>query len=283
MVEIDKWVLIFWCYRGKIQKRLKGEFMKKNAKLHNGHWERIRHRIITTPTANLTDTDILEGLLQFIYRRADTNEIAKNILYKFGNITTLLDATHDDMQNIYGLGETGIDKLLMLFKCIDYIKMEEARLIYSNPASTANAYDLVKHHFRNLDSEKLMVHYLNNQNQVVFDEVIGTSSEGLSVHIDYDRICCSAKLHRASKIVLTHNHPTGDPTPSEADYYCTCKLYAILRQNNIELLDHLILGGTDYYSFFGSSTLLNIATLYDNIMSKTEETLRNSKVFYIPK
>lgn len=250
--------------------------MKKNAKLHNGHWERIRHKVITTPTANLTDTDILEGLLQFIYRRADTNEIAKNILHKFGNITTLLDASHKDLKDVYGLGEIGIDKLLMLFKCLDYIKMQEARIIYHNPDTTSNAFELVKHHFKNLSTEKLMVHYLNNQYQVVFDEVIAISDGDLSVKIDYERICSSAKVHRATYVILTHNHPTGNIHPSEADFYCTCKLYTSLKQYNIKLLDHLIVSGDDYYSFYGSTILSRIENLYDNLIEITTSDLLNN-------
>jgi len=257
--------------------------MKKKASLHNGHWERIRRRVIETPISNLTDTDILEGLLQFIFRRADTNEIAKGMLHKFGNVVTMMDANFDDFADIDGLGETSKNKLLMLFKCIEYLRMEEARLLYSRPNSTANAFDLVKHHFVNLDSEMLMVHYLNNTYNVVHSEVISTSSHGLEVYMDYEQICSKAKLHRASKVIMSHNHPTGDVLPSKADYHCTCKLYAMLRQNNILLLDHIIVSNKGYFSFFNSRILSYIADLYEKVIRYTRDTLQESKLFHIPR
>ena len=258
-------------------------FMKKKASLHNGHWERVRQRIITLPVANLTDADVLEGLLQFVFRRADTNEIARRILEKFGNVTTLLDANYRDLEGIEGLGETSINKLLALFKCMEYLKMEHARQMYSRPTSTANAFDLVKHHFRNLDKEILMAFYINNNYQVLHSEVVARGGKSLEVHMDYEHICNQAKLHRATKVIIAHNHPTGDVGPSEADYLCTCRLYALLRQNDISLIDHIIIGDKTYLSFFSTRMLSYIAEMYEEVVRATQEKIKESKLFYIPR
>ena len=111
--------------------------------------------------------------------------------------------------------------------------------------------------------------YINNNYQVLHSEVVARGGKSLEVHMDYEHICNQAKLHRATKVIIAHNHPTGDVGPSEADYLCTCRLYALLRQNDISLIDHIIIGENDFYSYLQSG-------LIDDYLKTTTDVVNNN-------
>jgi len=240
--------------------------MDKNPKVHSGHFERTRQRLLLLPTSEFTEIDVLEGLLQFVYLRADTNEIARNLLYKFKNISTIAKTSQMELQKVKGVGELASKKLVVLFRSLDFIKRQQSSITYEIPNTVSNAYRLVSKHFENLHNEELQAFYLDMQNNLIYSTII-TQGGNCDVVTDYNKICEQAQRFKSIKVIIAHNHPTGDPTPSMEDFNCTSKLYGMLRSIDIRLIDHIVIGDKKFFSFNASKVLSYIAQMYDEVVN----------------
>ena len=242
--------------------------MDKNPKIHVGHWERTRKRLLHIPTSELSDIDVLEGLLQFVYVRADTNEIARNLLHKFKNISTLSKASVQELMSVTGVGETSAQKIVILFRSLEFIKLQQSTIQYETPTTTFNAYQLISKYFTDYHTEQLQAFYLDTNSNLLHATVIGMGSS-CDVNMDYNAICEQAQRYQSSKVIIAHNHPTGDCRPSVADYQCTSRLYGMLRSIDIRLVDHIILANDKFFSFNSSKILPYIAEMYDRLIDHT--------------
>ena len=182
--------------------------MDKSPKVHSGHWQRTRDRILSVPKSELKEIDILEGILQLVFTRADTNEIARRLLYKFHNIVFIAKAKPQDLQTIDGIGVVASQKLAVFFKSVDFIESASHDVVYRSPVNVANAVDLVKQRFEFGPKEKLQAFYMDENNIVLGTPII---SEGDldKVGMDYQSILNYAQRYNATKVVIAHNHPSN--------------------------------------------------------------------------
>lgn len=245
--------------------------MDKNAKIHNGHWERTRERILKSPKVELTEIDVLEGLLQLIFTRADTNEIARNLLYRYHNIVQIAKATPEELENIDGLGKVASQKLAMLFKGIDFIKSAEMDISYKSPVNVTNAVEMVMQNYEFGPKEKLQAFYLD-ENNIILGRPIITEGDISQVGMDYQTIIDYAQRYEATKLIIAHNHPSDNIMPSKEDYLCTAKLYSLLRAIGTRLVDHIIISENKYFSFYYSKILPLICEQYEQMIAHSLHT-----------
>ncbi len=216
------------------------------AKHYHGHRERIRQRIMKSDGAHLDDYEILEILLCAFIPRVDVRPIAKTMVDRFGTVSAALAAAPERLMEIDGIGEATAayvraTNLLMQRAAGDAVKDKP---VISNWAALLN---YVKLKLRHEKSEQARVIYLDRKNKLIADEVAG---RGTVDHAPiYPREIARRALElSASAVILVHNHPSGDPTPSRADIDLTRDIERALAPLEIRLHDHLVVGSSETVS-----------------------------------
>lgn len=223
----------------------------KNQKLqdkkhYEGHRQRLRQRFIETNGDGLADYEFLELLLFRSVHRADTKPLAKALLQQFGTLADVFGADQKRLIEVKGCGEAIALDLKIIGSAI--IKANKASL---NRRNIFSSWDNVLHYctavMAHESTERLRILFLDKKNGLIADEIHQT---GTIDHIPiYPREIIKRALElNSSSMVLFHNHPSGDPTPSREDISITIKLVEIARSLNITILDHLIIGKNGYVS-----------------------------------
>ena len=183
---------------------------------YHGHRERLRQRVLKDDGAHLADYELLELLLCAFIPRVDVKPIAKELIAKFGSVAAVLGAAPERLMEVKGVGESAAayvraTHLLMQQAARDAVA---ERPVISNWAALLNYVGLkIKH----LKTEQARVLYLDRKNKLIADELAG---RGTVDHAPiYPREIARRALElSASAIILVHNHPSGDPTPSRAEH-----------------------------------------------------------------
>jgi DNA repair protein RadC len=221
---------------------------QKALKKHqDGHRTRARNKLINSGHQNLCDYEIVELMLFLIFRRKDVKPLAKTLINKFKTIDKILDAHTEELLKIEGIGESSVHAI----KIINGIVKASLKSKIVN-TSTIECFDDVidycKVNMKNLVSEELRAIFLNSINRVVADDIVQNGDID-SVNICPRNIIKKCLNHGAKAVILVHNHPSGDPTPSVHDVYTTKKIVDALNVFDIKLHDHIIIGGDRYISF----------------------------------
>lgn len=213
---------------------------------YHGHRERLRQRVLKDDGSHLADYEMLELLLCAFIPRVDVKPIAKDLLARFGSVSAALAAAPERLMEVKGIGETAAayirtTHLLMQQAARDAVV---ERPVISNWAALLNYVSLkIKH----LKSEQARVLYLDRKNKLIADELAGS---GTVDHAPiYPREIARRALElSASAIILVHNHPSGDPTPSRADIELTREIERALAPLEIKVHDHLVVGASETVS-----------------------------------
>lgn len=211
-----------------------------------GHRERLRARLLKAGRESLADYELLELLLTYSLPRKDTKEIAKNLLHRFGSFAAIFDQPVDRLQEIKGVGPftatffTAIKEFM-----VRYLEQE---VEYSESISSPKDISkFIQSHIGSNPRENLMILCLDNANRLIYHECVieGTVDKAPF----YPReILKTALIYNATSLILIHNHPSGDPIPSENDHIITEKLKTLALEFEIKLLDHLIVTPRNSFS-----------------------------------
>ena len=222
---------------------------------NNGHRQRIIKKLKQNGFEQFEDYEIVELMLFLIFKRKDTKPIAKILLEKFKTIDNILNATDEELMQINGIGKSTCNS----FKIINSIikSVLKSKIINKNVITCFNdVINYIKLNMQNLNSEEVRLLLLNSKNIIIDDILIQKGS------IDYVEIYPQEILKHcisrgAKSIILIHNHPSGDPTPSTNDIYITNKIQDATSVFNITVFDHIIIGGDQYISFRNLNLLNN--------------------------
>ena len=216
---------------------------------YHGHRERLRTRFREAGTEALSDYELLELLLFRALPRRDVKPLAKSLLEKFGSFAEVVSAPEARLREVKGLGAAGVTELKIVQAAASRflrgaVKQRPALSSWSavlDYCRTAQAF---------ADKEQFRVLFLDKRNQLIADEVL---QEGTVDHTPvYPREVVKRALElSATAIVLVHNHPGGDPTPSRADIDMTQRIIEIARGLGIEVHDHIIVGRDGHASMKG--------------------------------
>jgi DNA repair protein RadC len=224
----------------------KNETAEGPAKHFHGHRARLRQRILKDGGAGLQEYELLELLLCAFIPRVDVKPIAKELIQKFGTVSGVFAAPPERLMETKGIGEPTAayiraTNLLMQRAAGDQVKDKP---VISNWAALLNYVRLALRHEK---SEQARVLYLDRKNKLIADEIAG---RGTVDHAPvYPREIAKRALElQASAVILVHNHPSGDPTPSKADVDLTRDIEKALAALDIRLHDHLVVGAADTVS-----------------------------------
>ena len=213
---------------------------------HSGHRERLRARYAESGFEGFAPHEVLELLLTFAIPRVNVNPLAHRLLERFGSLPGVLEAAPEELARVEGMGPRSALLVSSLLPLLRYYERERLspQLVLTN-AFQLSAY--CKSLFLGVQNEALYV--------LCFDAKLGLlGAERVAAGGPADvavapRAVVQALLRRhAVSAVLTHNHPSGDPSPSAEDLRLTAELERVLQALGIRLYDHVIVGGQETYS-----------------------------------
>jgi DNA repair protein RadC len=211
-----------------------------------GHRSRLRARLLEGGGATLQDYELIEYLLALAIPRRDTKPLAKALLREFGGIGGLLSADPEALLRVDGVGETAAAALkIVQASALRMLRNE----IVEKPvlASWQALIDYLRADMGHITNERVRVLHLNAKNMLIRDEIISEGS------IDQATVHVREVIRRAidlgsSAIILVHNHPSGDPSPSRADITLTRDIIDAGKRLNVAVHDHVIIGATGHAS-----------------------------------
>jgi DNA repair protein RadC len=202
--------------------------------------ERPRERLAALGADALSHAELIAILLRTGLKGANAVEVGRQLLQKFGTLNLLAKASVADLQKVRGIGR---DKAVTLVAAFALARKMARELQYESPVldNPENVVQLLREHNLVKNVETLQVLLLNTRHKLIrVDEITDGTIDTLLVHPR--EVFKSAIAANASAIVLVHNHPSGDPTPSEADIKVTRDLIRAGQLLKIEVIDHVIIG-----------------------------------------
>ncbi len=240
-------------------------FDGKPAKHYHGHRARLRERFMKASPEALADYELLELLLFFSVYRRDTKPLAKDMIARFGGLGGVLAADLGQYKDCFGLDPERVDSgdsrrpvyeddlrftqvlLKAIHELLQRVLKEEVR---DRPVigSWAALMDYLKMAMSHEPREHFRILFLDRKNILICDEV---QSRGTVDHTPlYPREVVKRALELgASAIIMVHNHPSGDPTPSKADIEMTRQVVQALSAVDITVHDHVVMGKNQHASF----------------------------------
>jgi DNA repair protein RadC len=214
---------------------------------HAGHRERLRDRFLKTGAEALADHELVELLLFSALPRIDTKPIAKALIARFGSYEEVLAAPPEQLGKIKFMGEGAVT----LVKAVEAAAIRLARKqVQKQPvlSSWSALLDYCKAAIARAPIEQFRLLLLDRKNRLIEDAVM---AEGTVDHTPvYPREIVKRALGAgASAIILVHNHPSGDPTPSRADIEMTKAIAAAAKPLGVAVHDHLVIGRAGHASF----------------------------------
>mgnify|MGYP001562120124 FL=1 len=207
--------------------------------------ERPREKLIAKGAENLKDSELLAILLRTGTTGKNVIEIASHILSKYSK-KRLLQMTYEDLSKISGIDSAKATTLLAAFE----LSKRALEVNDTNLPVISDAKDAVAQlsDMRDLKKEHFVVLYLNAKNQLVYKETISMGT--LNANLVHPREVFEPALkYSAAQIIVAHNHPSGDPKPSEDDLEVTKRLTEAGKMMGIEVMDHVIVSKNSYFSF----------------------------------
>ena len=220
--------------------------LKKKPHYH-GHRDRLRQKFTQKGADSLADYELLELYLFRTILRRDVKPIAKELIERFGSFAATIAAPPALLCEVKGVSEnTAID--LKVLQAASLKLSQQAVLNKPVLSSWSALVSYCQAAMQYETKEQFRVLFLNNKNRLIADEILGQGT------IDrapvYPREIIKRALELASTaIILVHNHPSGDPSPSQSDIEMTKIIVNAAKAINISVHDHLIIGKTDTISF----------------------------------
>jgi DNA repair protein RadC len=219
----------------------------QNIKPHyHGHRARLRGRFLQGGAAALQDYELLELLLTFAIPYSDVKPLAKNLIAHFGSFGQVLDATPEALMEFMGLKEYSAC-LINLVKACHEVYLKEEALKRQRILSLDVLVDYCRTAMGGLKDEQFRVLYLNSQNEIIAEEILQEGTVNQTV-VYPRKILELALKHKASGLILVHNHPSGNTTPSASDKELTQTVVRASKALNLTVHDHLIISRHGYFS-----------------------------------
>lgn len=209
--------------------------------------DRPRERLQEVGVDNLSIQELLTLIIERGQKGKNALTIAQNLLAHFGNLVKIKEASIEELQEIKGIGFATACKLKATFKLGEKVLSKHKR--YGQKIKVPeDAYNLLKNDLANKRREHFKILSLNARNNLISIDEVSVGS--LNANVTHPReILGLAITNRAAKIVLAHNHPSGNPKPSRQDLKITERLVKLGEILGIEIHDHIVIGDAGFVSF----------------------------------
>jgi DNA repair protein RadC len=214
-----------------------------------GHRERLRDRFRQAGEDALADYELLELLLFRAMPRRDIKPIAKALIARFGSFAEVLAARPERLLEVEGMGEAAATDL----KIVEAAAQRLTRgAIMKRPTMSrfSEVIDYCRSTMAFIDHEEFRILFLDKKNCLIADEVQGMGTVDQAPVYPREILRRALELS-ATALILVHNHPSGDPSPSTADVHLTHQIIEIGKPLNVAVHDHLIIGRHGHASLKG--------------------------------
>lgn len=222
------------------EKEALGQKSARDKPHYFGHRERLRHKLLTAGPEALAEYEMLELVLMQAIPRRDTKPLAKQLIARFGSFAAVLAASPTALQEVKGVGDSVVAMLKIVQSAAHLMQLQE---VSKRPVlgSWKQLIDYCHSVMAHEKVEQFRLLFLDGKNRLIADEIqnIGTVNHA-PVYIR--EVVKRALEYHALAVIMTHNHPTGDPTPSRDDIILTKEIRKALDLVGIKLHDHLIIG-----------------------------------------
>ncbi len=219
----------------------------KNSNLGQGHRGRLRDKFLEKGLSAFRDDEIIELLLTLGTPRRDCKQPARELLSRLGSLRKVFEAPTEVLKEIPGVGAKNAMALRLIHEVARrFLETRLQESIFLN--GSADVYDYLRHSMRDLDIEVFKVIYLDARHAAMHTEDLFQGT--MSYNVIYLReLLRKALNYNAASLVVAHNHPSGDPTPSLEDKHLTRDIVFSTSLIEVRLLDHVIVGEDSFYSF----------------------------------
>ncbi|NLY52015.1 MAG: DNA repair protein RadC [Firmicutes bacterium] len=207
--------------------------------------ERPREKLLRYGPESLSNRELLAIILRVGTRRHSALALADQLLAHFGSLRELRDARCEELQAVEGIG---LAKAAQILASLELGRRVQAAVrVPASVRSPKDAADLVMEHLRYLDREVMKLILLDTKRQVVACPTVSVGT--LNASMVHPREIFKECIRRsAAALIVAHNHPSGDPTPSREDIQVTARLRRAGEILGIEVLDHIIIGDNCFVS-----------------------------------
>jgi DNA repair protein RadC len=216
---------------------------------YHGHRERLRERFHGAGPDALSDYELLEMVLFTAKTQGDVKPLAKTLLKTFGSFAEVVHAPEMRLREIKGVGDKTVTKLKLIAAAASRIAKGQVKQ-RTALSSWSDVIDYCRTSMAFADKEQFRILFLDKRNQLISDEVQQTGT------VDHTPVYPREVIKRAlelsaTAVILVHNHPSGDPTPSSADIQMTKAIIDIATPLGISVHDHIIVGKNGHASMKG--------------------------------
>ena len=224
-----------------------GTLFEGAAPLYSGHRQRLRDRFRKGGPEAVPDYELLELILFRALPRRDTKALAKRLIARFGSFAEVVNAPDTRLKEVEGAGEAVITELkLTRAAALRILKSEITNCVALTSWNDVLSYLKAAQGYEVIEQFRIL--FLDKKNQLIADEVQGKGT------VDHTPVYVREVVKRAlelsaTAIILVHNHPSGDPTPSRADIDMTKQIVDAAKPLGIAIHDHIIVGRSGHASF----------------------------------
>jgi len=216
---------------------------------YHGHRQRLRERFLKSGLAGFADYEVVELLLTLAIPRSDVKRPAKALIARFGNLRGILDAPIEELRTISGIGNV-TPVALQIIKAAATLYLQQNSEGRDSLADPARLADFWRMRIGALQNEVFEVAYLDSAYRLLRDGVETLEEGTIDRGTVYPRRVVEAALKRgAAALVLAHNHPNGNITPSEHDKVLTRAIVLAAETVHLRVVDHLIVSAHETFSF----------------------------------
>ncbi len=211
--------------------------------LHDGHRNRLKNRFLNEGLTNFEDHNVLELLLFYSIPRSDTNEIAHELLNKFGSLHGVFEAGMEDLMSVNGISRHSAVLIKMIPELFVVYGRDKVRDIQKINSSDDAKQFFIPRFYGKVREEVQLVLLDDKMNIIKWVKIYEGSVNSANVPIR--KIVEIAIENRATNVIIAHNHPTGLILPSKDDLRATAKVREALALVDIKLLDHVIVSDNE--------------------------------------
>ncbi|HET7850902.1 MAG TPA: DNA repair protein RadC [Pseudolabrys sp.] len=216
---------------------------------YHGHRQRLRARFREAGSEAVSDYELIELVLFRAIPQRDVKPLAKDLIARFGSFAEVIAAPRPRLREIKGLGDAAVDELKIVHAAANRLARGQVR---KRPllSSWSSVLDYCRTAQAFAEKEQFRILFLDKRNQLIADEIQQTGT------VDHTPVYPREVVKRAlelsaTALILVHNHPSGDPTPSHADIQMTQAIVEVAKPLGISVHDHIIVGKEGHTSFKG--------------------------------
>ena len=205
---------------------------------HSGHRDRLRRKFRLNV---LEEHELLEMMLFGVIPRKNTNEIAHELIDRFGGLWGVLQANEEDLCKVNGVGKNTALYIKGMERCVE-ICIEQRKEAMKKLDRLSQMQGYLKGLFAQESDEHVYILIFSNSKKLISCNLLGKGSSAVA-NISVRKVVDLVLAHNAASAVIAHNHPDGNPEPSKEDILITEKIKDTLEAVNVKLFDHVVVCG----------------------------------------